>query len=295
MSTFAALSGAGSVRHASVQTLVILILAGAYALAWRSEVFLLVVGIPAGALATWVHERLAGIVDARRAAALAVTAPVGLSDADAVERIVVADLAALSLGNSDALDAAIVLAEHTIADPWRRSLTCERLEAAKRSINDSDIGPPRVARLVTNRLALIISGAALAGTLISIQVWRHEALLVPLTLSLAAVTVLLTATLRSGPLCELLVSEASTDPARGSVVVPDGAVVAAVAGLTHGRPGVHRRAVRLVATATGPERAVGARRMARSARPGRRLSQLDRDLLIGIAAAVVLVAALEAM
>lgn len=285
-----------AVTRRSVRAFVIVVVAGAFAAAWRYDLFLIVVAVPASALVVWVHARLSELADARRAVALAGTAPTGLTDGVAVERIVAADLAALSLGHASAIDDAIILAERSISDPWRRSLSCERLEAAKRVVAESDFAPPAwSARLLGHTLLRIASGVALAGTLVSISVWQHRLLLVPLALTLAAFSTTAHSGRRSEQLRHLLVHAASTDPARGTVLVPDEAVVAAIAGLTRDRPRVRRAALDLVSASAGPEKAVAARRMACVPTTGPRLSQLDRDLLTGVAVAVVLAAVVEAM
>lgn len=296
MSTASLPAARRGVAAQRIRAVVIAGVAGAFAAAWRYDLFLVLVALPAGVLVVWVHERLAELGDARRAAALAVTAPMGLTDVAAVERIVAADLAALSLGDLRTVDDAITLAERTITDPWRRSLSCERLEAAKRVVAESGFAPPtRSARLLAHSFLRIAAIAALAGTLISITVWQQRLLLVPLALALTAVSTTLRFRRRTEQLRDLLVREAGSEPARGTVLVPDEAVVGAIVGLTHGRPRVHRAAVRLVAASSGPENAFAARRMARSAPTGPKLSELDRDLLAGVAVAVALVAALEAM
>lgn len=288
-------SAPAALGRRSVRALVALVVAGVFAAAWRHELYLIVVALPAGALVVWAHERLTDLADARRVAALAITAPTGPTDGIAVERIVAADLAALSLGDLATVDEAIAFAERSIADPWRRSLSCERLEAAKRVVAESAFAPPaRWAWLVARPVLRIVAGAVLAGTLVGISVWQHRALLVPLALALAAFSITLQSRRRSKQLPELLASESATAPARGTVLVPDDAVISAIAGLTRDRPRVGRVAARLVAASAEPEREVAGRRMATPA-SAPRLSRLDRDLLTVIAVAAVLVAVVEAM
>lgn len=143
--------------------------------AWRHEIFLVVIAMPVAAITLAVHERLADRSDARRAAALALTAPTGATDAAALERIVAADLAAASLADAAVIDGAVTLAEHTIEDPWRRSLACERLLTAKQMIWDTGLpAEPRAATRLrapparrTSRLDREIAACAAAAAVLT--------------------------------------------------------------------------------------------------------------------------------
>jgi len=282
-------------RRRVVRGLVVFGVAATFGLSWHHELFLFVVAIPAAVITLAVQERLADSCDARRAAALALSAPTGIVDATAVERIVAADLAAAAMDDTETINRAMVLAERTLKDPWQRALACERLGAAKEMASgpaSSDITLSDALRATWVRVSAVV--AMSASLLIAIKT-GHKALLAPFGLSFSAFVLASSESRRCEHLSDLLVRQATTEPPAGGVVVPDEAVVVAIAALAEGRPRVLRRARRFVAAASSPERAVARRRLDAIRISDGPISRLDRDIACCAVLAAALVASLEAV
>ncbi|MFZ6003032.1 MAG: hypothetical protein ACOYXM_03795 [Actinomycetota bacterium] len=277
----------------TVRFLVVVALAALFAVAWRHEVFLVVIAMPAAAITLAVHERLADRSDARRAAALALTAPTGIADAAAFERIVVADLAAASLGDAEVIDRAASLAERTIGDPWRRALACERLLAARQMVSETSFAAEALAATILRRWWLRATAELVViGTIAAAVLTGNRLLHAPLAVAFAAVALTSGELRRSDQLRELLVRQATTEPAADRIVVPDRAVTSAVHGLTAARPRVRRIAYEVVTTWPGPERAAALRRLGIPSAP-RRTSRLDLEIAACAAVGATLTAVAE--
>lgn len=278
---------------AAVRGLVVLAAAAIFALSWQHELYLIVVALPAAAITLAVHDRLADRADARRLAALALVAPSGVVDGSAVERIVEADLAAASLGDRRILERAINLAENSIDDAWERALVCERLEAAKLTLAGSAFDQGAPWALLRSRAARAAVAVSVVAVLAAIVVTGHKALLAPLALAIAAFSLTYGELRRSEQLRALLVHQATAEPARGRVVVPDAAVVTAIERLAEGRPRVRRTANLLVEAWPGPEQSIARRRLQTIPANHARLSRVDRDVALFTATATALVALIE--
>jgi len=275
----------------TVRSVVVLVLAGVFAVAWRQEIFLVVIAMPAAAITLSVHERLADRSDARRAAALALTAPSGVADAAALERIVAADLAAASLGDAEIIHRAVTLAERTIEDPWRRALACERLLAARQMVLETSFAAEAPAATILRCWWLrATAGLVVIGTVAAAVLTGNRLLLAPLAIAFAILALTFGEVRRSDQLRELLVRQATTEPAAGRIVVPDHAVTSAVHGLSEARPRVRRIACELVTTWPGPERAVALQRLELPSAPPRRTSRLDLEIAACAAAAATITA-----
>jgi hypothetical protein len=278
----------------AVPSVVVVGIAAVFTLAWRHEIFLVVIAMPAAAITLAVHERLADRSDARRAAALALTAPTGIADAAALERIVAADLAAASLGDAEIIDRAVTMAEHTIEDAWRRSLACERLLAAKQMVSQTTLAAePMTATRLRGRWVQATAGLVVLGAVAVAVASGHKLLLAPLAIAFAALALTFGELRRFDQLRKLLVRQATTQPAAGRIVVPDRAVTAAVHELTAARPRVRRIAYELVTTWPGPERDVALCRIEVRSAPSRWMSRLDREIAACAAAAAALTAIVE--
>lgn len=270
--------------------------AGLFALSWRHELYLIVVALPAAAITLLVHDHLADRADARRVAALALVAPTGVADATALERIVAADLAAAALGDLLILDEAIGRAEHSIDDTYQRALACERLEAAKDVLSGAAFHESHPLAVLRKPHVRGFSAGAVAVALIAVVATGHKLLLAPLALAFAAITLTYGELRRANQLQALLVHRATTEPAAGYLLVPGTAIVSAIRHLADGRPRVARIAHSLIAAWPGRERDEAMRRLEAAVGTGtRHLSRVDRDVAACAIAAGVLVAAMEVL
>lgn len=279
----------------AVRAVVVVGVAAAFALAWRHELFLIVIGMPAAAATLSVHARNIDRSHARRAAALALVAPTGVSDPAALERLVAADLAAASLGDPEIIKGARALAEETIDDPWQRALACERLEAATYMLTGTPFTGGTTGAAWRRPWVRVSGVMVVAGLLVAIGATGHEALLVPLALAFGTLTVVLSETRRAEGLRSLLVRQTSMDPANGQVVVPDEAIRAAIRSLVSNNPRVRAAASSIVEAWPGPERVVARCRLGAEPAPRVRISRLDREIVACGLAAVLLAALLEAL
>lgn len=263
-----------------------------WAFAWSHGFFLLVVAMPAASLTLLAGARIQDQLDANRAAALALAAPLGVGDSDSLERIVISELAASSLGETRLIDGAISLAELSIHDPWRRELAIERLERAREIAGRA----PSVVlplRITGRRWVASLAAAAAAVSIAAIYVTPHRALLVPLGLAFLAFTLATAELRRSAGLRSLLVQEASAEPARGRVVVPDDRVIAAIRALAATRPRVTSLARRITHAAPEPDRSEALRRLGAAAPRARLPATLHRDVAVSATTAMALTLLIE--
>ena len=279
----------------AVRAVVVVGVAAAFALAWRHELFLIVIVMPAAAVTLSVHARNIDRSHARRAAALALVAPTGVSDPAALERLVAADLAAASLGDSEIIEGALALAEETIDDPWQRALACERLGAATYMLTGTPFTGGTTGAAWRRPWVRVSGVMVVAGLLVAIAATEHKALLVPLALAFGTLTFALSETRRAEGLRSLLVRQTSMDPANGQVVVPDEAVRAAIRSLVSNNPRVRAAASSIVEAWPGPEHVVARCRLGPEPAPRVRISRLDREIVACGLAAVLFAALLEAL
>lgn len=263
-----------------------------WAFAWSDGFFLLVVAMPGASLTLLAGARIQDQLDANRAAALALAAPRGVGDRDSLERIVVSELAASSLGETKLLDGAISLAELSIHDAWRRELAIERLERAREIAGRA---PPVVLplRIAGRRWVVCLAAAAAVVSIAAIFVTPHRALLAPLALAVLAFTLATAELRRSAGLRSLLVQEASAEPARGRVVVPDDRVIAAIRALAANRPRVTSLATRITDGAPEPGRSEALRRLGAAAPRTCRPATLGGDIAVSGVTAMVLILLME--
>lgn len=286
-------------RRRVVRGLVVFVVAATFASSWHQELFLLVVAIPAAAITLAVQERLADRSDARRAAALALTAPTGIVDAAAVERIVAADLAAA---------------------PWtmpRRSTVPRRSPSARWRIRGNGPSPanawrqpgrwlpdppPPMSRSHTHSAPHGSGGrpSSPASRALSSPSGRSQGVAGSLRSVLFRVRPRLQ---RVSPLR----APARAARASGGHRTGGGPSGRSRRGrrrrrrrrrrhrrVAEGRPRVLRRARRAVAASSHPERAVARRRLDAIGISDGRISRLDRDIACCAVLAAALVASLEA-
>ena len=198
------------------------------------------------------------------------------------------------MGDATTLDRGVTLAEESVENPWRRALTCERLEAAKQMISVTPFGEQaawRLRRRWVGAAAVIL----MVGTLAAVIAIGHRALLAPLGIVCAALALTFSERRHSEQLRMLLVRQASAEPATGDVVVPEAAIVDAVNVLTSTHTRVEALARSFVATWPGPERPVALRRLGGVNPARRRTSRLELDIGVWSLAAVALTPLMEAL
>lgn len=245
------------------------VLAIAFGVAWQLGLWLVVVAMVATAITLVACERLGQLSVARRAAAWAVNAPQGTTPASHLERTVAADLATAAVGDPTVLDRSISRAQHTIADPWARALAVERLQLAKKLIVDDALPqPPRVLKALTAWATRWTAATATLGFALAAGATRQHLLLVPLTLSIVVVAIGWGETRQRDRLPPLLCQEASAPPPQGVILMPESAVVAALASLTGSQRRVLADAMALVSHRRSPQRALGLHRLELACRFG---------------------------
>lgn len=243
-----------------------LALGAAFAGAWHLKLWLIVVTMAAVAVALAVCERLGESALAQRAAAWALYAPHGVTEGSDIEGTIVADLASTAVADTTLLEASAACVANTIADPWLRALATERLQLAKNLTDRSELPrPPLPLNLLARRGSRVAATVATLGLGLAVAATRQELLLVPFTLGLAVVGTACGEARRREGMPQILCDEACIAPQQGLLLMPEFAIVAALASLTSSRTRVLGMAASLVLRAQAPHREVALSRLTRAA------------------------------
>ena len=213
---------------------------------WLLGLWLVVVGAGAGAMTLVLLEWLDARSSAHRAATLALRVPDTASDPTGYEHIVAADLAAVAVADLAVLAAARRHAERSINDPWLRALAGERLEVAEQLVSSGQLARAPVPKW-------LVAGGIVGGGIgftalcaLAHAITGNPAFVVALTTALGATTTVSSERLRRRRLPGVLCEAAATPPVPGLFVMPEPAVVQALAILADGRPGVLSTAIKHV-------------------------------------------------
>jgi hypothetical protein len=270
-------------------------LGAGFALAWRLELWLIVVGMAALVLTLITQEQIEERALAQRAAACALHAPEG-GDGTALEQTLAADLATTADADMKTLQAAISHVEQAIADPWLRSLAIERLALAKRLVAESALPSPlTLTRALAARRTQATIATATVLLVLAAVVTRYVALFIPITVGVVALVISLREVRQRDALPRHLWEDASTEPPPRGWAISEPSVVAALGALTGGRTRVLDRAAAIVNRTRGQRTDGALRRLneARRVHARRRPRTLTRPGLAWATAAAAFVLAVE--
>jgi hypothetical protein len=270
-------------------------LAAGFALAWRSQLWLIVVAVAVLVLTPMMEEQIEERALARRTATCALHAPES-NDTGAPERLLAADLAATANADTTALRDAIARVEATVADPWLRSLAIERLEVAERLVADSELPSPAVLTSVLSRRSAAMTLATATVVLMAAAVaTRSASLFIPVTIGVAALVIAFRHVRQRDALPQHLAEEASTEPSPQGSAISEPDVAGAVRAVGGRRIRIVDRAAAIVARTDDPrrDRALARLRRARHVDARARVGALTRSGLAWASAAAAMVAASE--
>lgn len=263
------------------------------AVSWAFGLWLVVVGVAAGAITIVLAEQLLERRLAHRAATWALQAPDASSEPAELERVIAADIASIALADSDVLAAATRRAERTVDDPWLRALAVERFDHAERLVASGEVLPVPVPTGLTIRRCVVLGIGVVTACTVGAAITRHHLFLVPLTAALSVTVTAWNERCRRALLPRLLSEEATTPPVSSVFVIPEPATVQAIASLAAGRPGVLPSAARAVRRASRADGLRAEKRLRQAAaRCGQQKQRVARTT--GVWAIVTVVAVLVA-